>query len=329
MLISTIIPAILTAFIALVFTPKLPTARKTLSLRTWKYKLWEWNTAWMGLGLGLATTFLFVEGLKNLIGKPRPDLLSRCDLDLATVQQYAVGGEGSQLNLRDLLVSYTACRQPDRSKLDAGFLSFPSGHASCTHLQPLRLRLFSADHISTVSWAGMSYLALFLCSKFSISIPYLLPYPYRAQKASAAVDPSTQDPLMAGDNSDQSATSYTPVPLRDQAAAPPAYLFILPLIPIALATYVAGTRYSDFRHHGFDILFGATMGTVISWTSFRIYHMPIRRGAGWSWGPRSASRAFGTRFGNQGYVNERIAETRDLEAGDDSRQVHSANSSAP
>ena len=78
----------------------------------------------MGLGLGLATTFLFVEGLKNWIGKPRPDLLSRCDLDPTTVQQQVIG----------VLVSYTACRQPDRSKLDAGFVSFPSGHASCTYL---------------------------------------------------------------------------------------------------------------------------------------------------------------------------------------------------
>ena len=175
----------------------------------------------------------------------------------------------------------------------------------------------------------MSYLALFLCSKFSISIPYLLPYPYGAQKANASVDPSTQDPLMVGDIPDQSVTDFKPVPLRDQAAAPPAYLFILPLNPIVLATYVAASRYSDFRHHGFDIIFGATMGTVISWTTFRIYHMPIRRGAGWSWGPRSASRAFGARFGNQGYVNHRVAKPRELEAGDDSRHLHSASSNEP
>lgn len=175
----------------------------------------------------------------------------------------------------------------------------------------------------------MSYLALFVCSKFSKSIPYLLPYPYGAQKANTSVDPSTQDPLMAGDILDQSVTRFDSVPLRDQAAAPPAYLFILPLIPIVLATYVAASRYSDFRHHGFDILFGATMGTVISWTSFRIYHMPIRRGAGWSWGPRSASRAFGARFGNQRYVDHRTAEPRVLEVGDDSRHLHSASSNEP
>ena len=175
----------------------------------------------------------------------------------------------------------------------------------------------------------MSYLALFLCSKFSISIPYLLPYAYGAQKADASVDQSTHDPLMVSEVSDQSMTNSIPLPLRDQAAAPPAYLFIVPLIPIVVATYVAASRYSDFRHHGFDILFGATMGTIISWTSFRIYHMPIRRGAGWSWGPRSASRAFGTRFGNQGYVNHQMAEPRELEDGDDSRHVHSASSNEP
>ena len=94
-------------------------------------KLWEWNTAWMGLGLALATTFLFTEGLKDVIGKPRPDLLSRCNLDPATVQQYALGGEGNQLPLWNLLLSSTACRQPDTAKLDDGFASFPTGHSSC------------------------------------------------------------------------------------------------------------------------------------------------------------------------------------------------------
>ena len=85
----------------------------------------------MGLALGLATTFFFTEGLKNLIGRPRPDLLSRCNLDPTTVQQYALGGEGSQLPLWNLLISSTACRQPSVSKLNDGFASFPSGHSSC------------------------------------------------------------------------------------------------------------------------------------------------------------------------------------------------------
>lgn len=182
-----------------------------------------------------------------------------------------------------------------------------------------KLTIFPID-----SWAGMSYLALFLCSKFSISIPYLLPYPYQRTDAGTTDTPSAHDPLIADDSPGQ--TEITPVSLRQQAAAPPAYLFILPLIPISVATYVAATRYSDFRHHGFDILFGATMGTVISWTSFRMYHMPVRRSAGWSWGPRSLSRAFGITLGVKGYVGDEQAKRRDLEAGNTAHHVRLASS---
>ena len=165
----------------------------------------------------------------------------------------------------------------------------------------------------------MFYLALYLCSKFSITIPYLLPYPYSVANSSqnAGID-STAD-----DGSDQSKTDIvsqhdnTQVPQRKQAAAPPAYLFVLPLIPISIATYVASTRFSDFRHHGFDILFGSLMGIVISSISFRMYHLPIRRGAGWSWGPRSASKAFIIGVGVSSYVEpkEQHYKKRDLEAG--------------
>ena len=137
MVISLVVPAIVTAFVALVFTPG-PTARRgTSTARLWRYKLWEWNTAWLGLALGLATTFFFTEGLKNLIGRPRPDLLSRCNLDPATVQQYALGGDGGQLPLWNLLISSTACRQPNKSRLNDGFASFPSGHSSCEHAFPV------------------------------------------------------------------------------------------------------------------------------------------------------------------------------------------------
>lgn len=55
-------------------------------------------------------------------------------------------------------------------------------------------------------------------------------------------------------------------------------------------------------HHGFDILFGASMGILLAWASFRLYHLPIARGAGWAWGPRSPPRAFGVGVGVGGYV---------------------------
>ena len=129
--ISLIAPAIITALVALLATPG-PTVSKGASrAKVWRTKLWEWNVAWLGLALGLAITFFFTEGLKNLIGKPRPDLLSRCDLDPAMVEQFALGGDGGQLPLWNLLVSSTACRQTSTSRLNDGFASFPSGHSSC------------------------------------------------------------------------------------------------------------------------------------------------------------------------------------------------------
>lgn len=90
----------------------------------------------MGLALALATTFMATEGMKNLFGKPRPDLLSRCDLDPGTLGQYVLGGLGRGLPEYNVLVSATACRQLDMDKLMDGFKSFPSGHASCESLIP-------------------------------------------------------------------------------------------------------------------------------------------------------------------------------------------------
>ena len=34
-----------------------------------------------------------------------------------------------------------------------------------------------------------------------------------------------------------------------------------------------------------------------------MYHLPIQRGAGWAWGPRSARRAWGIRVGTGSYVD--------------------------
>lgn len=173
-----------------------------------------------------------------------------------------------------------------------------------------------------VSWAGMFYLTLFLCSKFSVTIPYLLPYTYESPTSDTK---RHNQSLTNGDynNSKEdvvASAKSTLVPLHKQAAAPPTYLFILPLFTISIPSYVASTRFSDFRHHGFDILFGSLMGILISYMSFRMYHLPIRRGAGWSWGPRSVSRAWGIGVGTQGYRDGTEMPTdrtkiRDMEAG--------------
>ncbi|PIG85484.1 PAP2 domain protein [Aspergillus arachidicola] len=189
---------------------------------TWRVKVWEWNAGWLGLGLAVAGAFMATEGLKDLYGRPRPDMLARCDPDLGNIGDYVVGGLGEGGGCAD-----------------------------------------------GVAFAGLTYLSLWLCAKFSIGFPYLAHSPFgqdlRAQKRET---------------------------IRDLGAAPPVLLVILAFVPMAVAFFISASRWFDFRHHGFDIIFGSVMGMVFAWGAFRLYHLPIMRGGGWAWGARSRRHAF-------------------------------------
>lgn len=95
-----------------------------------RWKLWEWNVGWLGLAMTHAISQLVVQGTKNIAGKPRPDLLARCVPDLSDVAAHRVGGFGTDISDKWILVSQTICTQTDKSVLDDGFRSFPSGHAA-------------------------------------------------------------------------------------------------------------------------------------------------------------------------------------------------------
>lgn len=53
---------------------------------------------------------------------------------------------------------------------------------------------------------------------------------------------------------------------------PPVYLLILPYISLGLTIFIAGTRYFDFRNHGFDVLAGAATGIVTASFAFELYY---------------------------------------------------------
>ena len=54
--------------------------------------------------------------------------------------------------------------------------------------------------------------------------------------------------------------------------------------------------------------------------------MPIRRGAGWAWGPRSGDRAFGIRIGVGTYhESEKIADGTGQVAGASARGWHGSS----
>lgn len=204
--------------------------------------------------------------------------------------------------------------------MDDGFRSFPSGHSS-----------FSA--------AGLIYLSLFLASKLAITLPFLAPSPWSADTSRFSAFPSRAEKIqrrrangMSHDKT-ESSSEVEPylhpsghndaiVAARNQAAAPPVYLLVLVIIPFFASIYIASTRWSDFRHHGFDILFGYFIGTVTAIFAFRYYHLPLSQGAGWSWGPRSRDRSFWAGIGVGSYVgsSEKVMEPlpgapADLEAG--------------
>jgi hypothetical protein len=102
--------------------------------------------------------------------------------------------------------------------------------------------------------------------------------------------------------------------VRKRGAAPPVYLMLIAFVPTATAFFISASRWFNYRHHGFDILFGAAIGIFFAYIGFYMYHLPIRRGAGWAWGARSQRRAFGrlvgfpSSLGTDGWAGERVEE---------------------
>ncbi|KAK4507168.1 hypothetical protein PRZ48_000902 [Zasmidium cellare] len=305
--IAFVIPAILIAIITLLFVPGSEVRRTSTKAQVLRIKLWELEKGLAGLCLSVATGFFIIQGMKNMFGKPRPNLLARCEPDLDNFAQYVVGSFASELSPEWVLVNSGICRQSDKKWLDDGFRSFPSGH-------------------SQWSWSGLLYLTLYFCSKFSVGLPHLPYLPaYNTPSASPATRPTNAPtdnellPLHANRaRGDSEETKWAPPPspttpntttpslltLRNTAASPPNYLLLPALLPLAVAVYICSTRFVEFYHFGFDIISGSLIGIVTAWLGFRWYHLPISRGRGWAFGARSPGRAFAIGVGTPGYVAE-------------------------
>ena len=287
-LVSVVGPAAVILIVILLLVPGPSYSRRLSRNRLFALKLWELEKGLAGLALSVATAFFITQAAKNLFGKPRPNCIAACAPDLSRISEYTVGGYGQPIDNRWTLVSANICSNPDTKIVNDAFRSFPSGH-------------------STVSWAGMLYLTLFLCSKFAIIIPYL-PANITSLSSSSLIYTPDQLPLHEG-----AASSYPAAPnseprktsVRDLAASPPNHLVIIAFLPIAVALYICASRFFDFYHHGFDIISGSLIGITSSYFAFRWYHLPLGRGQGWAWGPRSADCAFGVGVGVGSYVEQR------------------------
>lgn len=292
------IPVLVILVVCLVLVPGNTVPVGTPKALIWKRKFWELHAGWLGLALSIVATWFITNGMKNLFGRPRPDLISRCEPDLANFSRYIVGGVASEDRPTDLnqvlslgmLVSAEICQQTDDYKLHEGFRSYPSGHSSA-------------------SSAGLIYLSLFLASKFAVTFPYVTPSGNVAESAFSAFPSQMTDaagrPSFAGEAEHFVQRQRNLRSIRRQAAAPPIYLLVLMVAPTLLSVFIAGSRWWDFRHHVFDIMFGYFIGLVASVFAFYYYHLPMRSGAGWAWGPRSHDKAWWSGVGSHSYATDK------------------------
>ncbi|KAI9371016.1 phosphatidic acid phosphatase type 2/haloperoxidase [Aspergillus egyptiacus] len=140
--IPIVIIAVYTLFIDGLFSHHKPVnsstgKRKLTGPYRWKDRLWEFNCGLLGLVLSQALTFAITQALKVACGKPRPDIIDRC-------QPRPGSQDPSPYGLSDISI----CTGDPHLLVD-GFRSWPSGHSSS-------------------SFAGLFYLSLWIGGKLHI-----------------------------------------------------------------------------------------------------------------------------------------------------------------
>jgi len=104
-----------------------------VTVRSW----WDFHNATLGAILGLALTGAVTQVVKLTVGRPRPDILDRC--------QPPAGLSDPPYQLSNS----TICTQTNVAIMRDGFRSFPSGHSS-------------------LSFAGLGFLAFYLAGKLHL-----------------------------------------------------------------------------------------------------------------------------------------------------------------
>lgn len=129
---AVILPAIIILLVSIFCVPGPYASKQVPRGLLVRRKLWEWNTGWLGLALSVMMALLITTGLKNIFGKPRPNMLASCqpDTSLQAIQAHTVGNYAAGYSSYWVLVDHTICTQKDKAALNDGFRSFPSGHSS-------------------------------------------------------------------------------------------------------------------------------------------------------------------------------------------------------
>lgn len=118
-------PAAIILVLALI-TPGIRKPNQKRIYASWRDKIWDANAGWMGLALALAATLFITNGMKAIIGKPRPNFLAICEADIDNLADFVVGGSGSRIESdAPAMVTWEICRQTDLDLLNDAFVSIP------------------------------------------------------------------------------------------------------------------------------------------------------------------------------------------------------------
>lgn len=111
-------------------------------------------------------------------------------------------------------------------------------------------------------------MSLFLCHRFGVFFPSSSSFqdiPHAINEHDHGNEHEQNARLLSTDNE-------TGLPLTSSKHGTfPVYMLLLPYVPLGLAIFIAGTRYFDFRNHGFDVLAGAVIGSVTAYIGFRMF----------------------------------------------------------
>jgi len=234
----------------------------------WRRAAWDFHITVLGLFATATATIFMTESLKVLMGKPRPDCLARCQPDLSSVSNFVVGGLANPSGTGQL-VSKAICTGTDSFIVNDGFKSFPSGHAS-------------------TAAATLGYISLFLAGKFGVlSLATLWTNKSTPKAFYATVLPSSPSSYqLAGSDSsydnvqDHSTNQNMLGHNLASASAPRLCLVLIAWVPYAVAIFVAGSRWHDYRHHPFDVLFGFFFGSLFAALGYRFTQLHLARADG-------------------------------------------------
>ncbi|KAK9894111.1 acid phosphatase/Vanadium-dependent haloperoxidase [Cystobasidium minutum MCA 4210] len=100
--------------------------------------VWDLHAAVLGEVLSLALTISITTVIKVLVGRPRPDIIARCRPE-----------SGAENGVPYGLVTSAICTTTNLGRLQEGFRSFPSGHAS-------------------TAFAGLGFFAFYIAGKMHL-----------------------------------------------------------------------------------------------------------------------------------------------------------------